>query len=501
MRQKSIMENMAILVRFENGYIDFEEFIKNGTREFRRVWEYLVITDGRYDDSKEDRVLAFNYAHKKGTPFNTEKISEILRQLNHWLEVFIIYKKSESDALGHQMKAEIARHHGEFEEMEEEMDIALEKALSDEETKRFGVESAVHFDRYFYKSASKKQPDQKGEKGIALSQEEKEELEAKKNAELEENLDRGVEALDIYYSIRKLKYFIEKLTLRRGGDKEISPELEADIRSLLAKLPEEKIPLVAIQEQAINYFLAPSRKRYEAFKSMYLEKVDLLKYNKKYLLKSLINAVVVLPNTDEKSRLEFIFLYRLGIDKKILLEDGEIEPIFFENIVYMAEALEKHELIDDAIDVLGNFIRNEKERKMNILMAEVYATVLKDNYIESLKLLDELDKIHGLPYTFILRKYVLRFKCIYEQCTDKQEAYNYLKSRENSYKRMLKRYLKRELITEPAKKNYVNYFHFLCKITNQKNPKPSKKELFDIFINYDGNIQESKWLEKKIAEL
>ena len=146
------------------------------------------------------------------------------------MNLFITEKIVEKKALGHVLKAEIYHEFGHDIFLEESLKEALKKAMPLGEYKRALICSSIKFDQYLLSDEDKTKP------------------------ELQEYLTDGSKDLYNALFIGRFTAIIEKLTLCRMKDRPISHKIKDELVHLFALLPEEPLPLIKIQKQAILIF-------------------------------------------------------------------------------------------------------------------------------------------------------------------------------------------------------------------------------------------------------
>ncbi len=461
-----------MLSRYETGFSDFGDFLASCGDQFKvRFWRHITNCKGKYTDSTADRKQAFPIVYGYDKEYKSHMMWRLATELCNILDEYVGVMELKTTAIGQRMRAKICEREGFLNWTRRINNVALEKALKEAESQQYFMEWSIFFDQH-----------------------------AKRDKQEERKLlEQSEDALDRFYLINKLKSLIENLVICREFEKPIDEGLRKKIELAYSLIPEENIPLVIIQKHAIEYLLDRNMRTYREFKTTYLNHVRGLKSEQEYLLITLINALILMPNPTEETRQEYISLYTFGIENKILGQNGSITGLQFDNIIFIAEAMGEYKLIKQTHDRLAHLIGNKKERKRSTLLSKAYALFGEGKYADALVLLEVLGKARDLPYFFIMRRNILVLKCVYEKFEDKQEAYNVLRHAGSSLRKMAYRFEKDGTINKTKKQCLYNYSNIMCRIANQGNIS-TKEELLATVKGYNELLVETKYVLEKINE-
>ena len=470
MRIPSISDLIKVLDKYENGYSKFEAFLKSCDESLLIYWRRVRSWKDKYTDSKDDRELIFeelNSDKEEDIEYNADKMRRIRLELRKKLQLFIVNQEVETTASGQRTKAEIYQKGDLINQVTAANQTALKLAAEDKELRRHYIEYLVYSDKY------------------ELTQS-------------EEALNKAEEALNKIQLLSSLRLTLVKLNSTRFQRKELSPELKEQIETLLPSVPQEKIPLIEVQLTAMEYFLnSPSLKSYKEFKKIYFKHFKNLKSNRDSLFVYLINALALVPNKDEKTKDDYIFLYQFGIKNNLLSLGGRIPTELFENIIFVAAARGDRELIQLAIKELLPKILLDKERRRCLLLANSYLLFLDRKFDDAIKELATLGRVNDFPYHLVYRRHALKVQCLFES-TPMDEILEALKNEQYNFRAMLNKYGQKgtKQLKNVEEDRFLNLYKLLCMI-----PEGCSMEEINNFIDScNGQILESKWAMKQVLK-
>ncbi len=450
------------LSQFKNGNASFKKHLIYFTEPIKvAFWQYIVDSQGEYTDSETDRIQAYAVIFNK-EPYESHVMQQLSSALSQILYYYIVGK--ECDLSGFSAITMLKLHN----------EYPIISSITNAKNQGFKI--------------AKKQDYPLRAMQEMLTQEDKKAFGLR---------PKSKDVYDIFHTSNKLKTLINDLTICRGREQEISKELEKEINDAFHVYEDTR--LIDVMLNAIVYYQSLEEEDYWNFNDAYFEHFKYLSHFRGFLLISLVNGLIVFPKPYETMNIEYLELYHFGIEQELLVENGEISCLQYNNIIYIAEAQSDYELIRLANEKLLPFIADKKEREDSSLLSKAYILFGEGKYAEALEILKKLEDENNLRTEIKKGIHILRTKCVYEQFRDKQATYVELIKATNSIRKIVNPLEEKGEITKKSKQGLLNYCAMLCRIANQQNPS-TKEELYAVFDNYNGLIVQTRFIISKIEE-
>ncbi len=461
----------------EDDIKDFANYIKpNPTLRkrqmaslFRFLRPYLSNPDELHKLSKEQ---VFQSVWPK-EPFDARKSRDIATELAKEIRNFYMLKELEDRP---DLQAELLTDAYKKRKLDENFLKLAKKSLNtplDEEAAQY-LALSLQNDRLFYHPKAN------------LHQEE----------EYQKFLDDGFHNLELYYTIKRLKYSCEVLVQRAGYGKDVQPNFEEELRKYLHSLPESNIPLIQLFYEAASFLLDPCVEGYANFKNNFIENIEKLHSDKNSLLRYLTNGLSLINFSGGRLR-EYFSLYKLGVEHDLLVESGYISATMFNNVVYVACELEDYDWAEGFIEKHVPFLSYNNKLLANIkLLYTCYLLFGRGNYQEVLR---KLKDVNYDDFTYAFRKYILELKSIYE--LHKHNGYTDIEDISVPFKAYVYRKFKAKHISEESRERNENFIYLLKKIAKYPYERTTKQGLLDTLESLGDHLVEKKWLRRKIEEI
>ena len=303
--------------------------------------------------------------------------------------------------------------------------------------------------------------------------------------------------LDANYAILKLKYFCEKLVRKLFFGESLPSDFDEKLQGLLAYLPNKDIPIIKLFVMSASFLSFPSYESYLHLKTNFFLHLDSLRSEKKELLLYLLNGLTFLDLPKRKGE-EYFALYKPGVENHLFLENGNISPIHFNNIVHVSCQLEEFDWAEQFIEKYTSYL--EGDDTMLTSISTLYNCYLHFGRGEYKQVLNKLKNIRQYEdFVYGLRRYKLELKSIFEQY--KHDGIPDIADRSNSFKAYLRRKNIGKYISTSMRQRNENFITYLQKIAEFPYSKATKEELLSSFHQLNGIVVEGKWLLEKIKGL
>jgi hypothetical protein len=282
-----------------------------------------------------------------------------------------------------------------------------------------------------------------------------------------EHLQQMVNTFDNYYMANKLKYTCQMLNNQSIISESYTISLATEVSAFIHKNDYSHIPAVHFYDNL--YMLLTEGK-----KDLFIITVQLFKNYKdtfgkaelRQILYFLVNFCIrQLKSGDDGDYYfnELFTLYQEGVDTGLLLEQGQINPWDYKNIIKIGLKLKRFtETESFIIDYNDKLKEQYKEDALHYNLAELY--YYKQQHQEALEHLIEVD-FSDIYYILGTKKLLL--KIYYE--TDEYDA---MESLLISFQTYLKR---NKLISKNVRDTYLNFTKCLYKIIKNINEDLSKE--------------------------
>ena len=302
------------------------------------------------------------------------------------------------------------------------------------------------------------------------------------------NLDRLNESLDVVYLARKLKQSSLQLAHQAVYNIEYDTSLLKVLLDYLEDSPYLEYPLVALY---FYYYKAASQPEKERF--FYKFKAGIIEHGAQFPQKELrelylfaINYCIRKFNTGNEEYLREVFeLYRIALERDILLEQNQLSRFAFKNIVGIALRLNEfawtEQFIEQFAEKLG---RRFQENYVHFCLSKL-------RYTEG-KFKEAMLRLQQVEYDDIflnLDAKVMLLKMYYDL-----EEYEALDSLLTS----IKRFLQRQKLIGYHQENYLNIIRFTRKILELNPYDKTAQATLRTEIKNTKALAERDWLLQKI---
>ncbi len=305
------------------------------------------------------------------------------------------------------------------------------------------------------------------------------------------NLDESIASLDKFYLFNKLKYACTRLNNRNvlGGD--FQDILLEGLLQQLDSSPYGADPAILIYLRIYQMLTRKDEtEHYHILRKMLSESALLFAVEEaRHLYAFAMNYCIGGINKGDGFFLREIFdLYKEALARKILLENGNLSPWDFKNIVVVGLRLSEFAWVEEFIfSYKDNIVLEKRENAFTYNLAKLH--FYKKQYSEVLQLLQKLeyeDVFYNLDAKVMLLK-------IYFESRETEA----LDSLIDSFRSFLRR---NKLISDSHRTNYLNLLLFVKKLSRLR--YGDKKRLKQIQMKFEETKQvaDRDWLREKMAE-
>jgi hypothetical protein len=298
-----------------------------------------------------------------------------------------------------------------------------------------------------------------------------------------QSIQAASDFLDRYYLSRKLRFLCVMLDRRHFLGVESRMELYAGVMQFLEGHAYLSEPAIAVYHaMVLAQTEAEPRLHFDRFLRWWRESVTVFTpYDQKTQLGLAVNFCIQQIRKGDKSYAEPLAdLYREGLERRLLLEEGRISPWTFKNIVKLNLGLRRYDWVESFVLAYSSALHeDEREDAMHFNLAELYYH--QGNF--------EQAQLHLVRVEFAQWRYGLGAKTLLAKIyceTREQEALDTLLSSFGAYLQRNQR------IPKDVKMPYLNFVRILQKITVL--PASRRGGLLDK-IRATGSLTERSWLE------
>lgn len=286
-----------------------------------------------------------------------------------------------------------------------------------------------------------------------------------------------------------------KVIERVIGEKHDNHFLDA-ILNLAHGIADDEEPSLKIYFYLVRSNQARQLEDYTSAKRLFIKHIqDLNNLDRFAILLHLINFAVTQSYSSEKYWLrEILDLYILGLEQKILIQNNNISPAAFTNIVINGIKLKEYDWLDYFIQHYKPYLDSDHREQIEVLcQASIFFA--KEDFSNVTRLLTS----HSFPKPiYKIRAKSVLLKTIYEELSLDDSQLNLFEAQSKSFERFLRRASK---LTE--RESYINFVQILRKIAKarQKNLSLDK---FLTKIKYQElqhmNIANKSWVLAKVED-
>ena len=294
--------------------------------------------------------------------------------------------------------------------------------------------------------------------------------------------------LDIYYVIEKLRQMCIAANDNNVFGTKSTCYHEMEVLQLASSVPFDKNEFVQAYSCVYHMLTSKTEEPYFQLKRI-IEKhgYEMDDTNLAEIFTYARNFCIGQVNTGKHAFFEELFdLYEQGLQKRILLPNGEINERNFKNIVTTALRTKKAEWAHD-------FIEQYHHSLNKTVRANAYGYNLANYYFYTKqydKALLNLQKVQLSDLFYGLDARSLMIKCYYE--LDEREAFI------NAYFSFRMFVQRRKNVSEQHRKNYLNFLRLTKKLINLR---PRDKKAMDALIkevSASKALADKNWLEEKL---
>jgi hypothetical protein len=307
------------------------------------------------------------------------------------------------------------------------------------------------------------------------------------------NVEEINKYLDLFYISEKLKFYLPTLSQKRVAKYEYKIELIEQLLQYLETKDFTQNPRIALYHKACYLYLDPeNEKHYYELRTLlqkYAMYVPPQEANDDLYVSAENYCVKKLNEGNSQFLAELFSLYKEKVERDIVIDNEEISPWVFRNIVTVALRLGEYEWIEDFIfQYKEKLTENYRENAFTFSLAQLY--FYRKEFDKVIELLREVEYE---DFTYNLNSKVMLLFTYYEM--DEIEP---LYSLFESFRVYLNRH---KAIPEQRKNNYKNLIKYTKKLTkvmpgDKKAIEKLKKE-----VQETPKIASKGWLKQKIAEL
>ena len=306
------------------------------------------------------------------------------------------------------------------------------------------------------------------------------------------NIEEIGKQLDYFYIAEKLKYYCSILSRKNFLTHEFKFNLIEELLQFVKSNALDDVPPVKVYNQILLTFLHPEEtKHYHKLKT-------LLKTSESYFCKEEASniygyaqnyCVQKINKGNQEFLQEYFNLYKELFKKKIIIENGELNPWHFKNVILIGLRLGEYQWAENFIEEYQHFLPEQfRKNAVTYNLAQLY--FYQKDYS---KVIEQLRDVEYDDLAYNLNSKMILIAIYYE--TDELDP---LYSLFDSFRTYLNRHKE---ISSDRKSQYLKFISFTRKIANL-NPNDQhavnkiKKELVE-----EKAVANKKWLLEKVEEL
>lgn len=311
------------------------------------------------------------------------------------------------------------------------------------------------------------------------------------------NLQQLSDMLDIQYIAAKLKQSC--LLLAHQTMYKIS--YDTGLLQALLQYVDEHEELLEEPAIALYYFyyqavtLEEGEAYFKRFKKLLLQEVNAFPEDEmrdlyQFAINFCIRKVNLQAEGFEQYFEEMLDLYKAGLEYSFLLQDGQLSPFAFKNIVSTALWLQQFEWTADFIQKYQNYL-NPSIRETYVNFAYSKLRFEQKNYDEALLLLQKVE--YSSDIFLNLNAKVMLLKIYYEL-----DEYDVLESFLNSFKTYVNRKKKSGDLRSYHQENFLNIIRFTIKLLTYNRFSKKEKKKLKVEIEDTKVLTERSWLLEQL---
>ncbi|MCB0639800.1 MAG: hypothetical protein KDC54_24420 [Lewinella sp.] len=303
------------------------------------------------------------------------------------------------------------------------------------------------------------------------------------------NLEELAEELTIFYLADILRYSCTVLTARSMSPEDYRLELLDEVLRYVERSPVREVPAVAIYHKAYQALTRPDdRAAFAAFQQAiedYWTQFPPAEAKDLFLLA--INYCIQRLNRGERAFIRQAFeLYRKGLDREVLLDEGVLSKFTYNNILMLAIALEEWDWADQFLETFRDQLP-AKERDNIYRYNRAVFYFRQPNYEQAMTLLRQVS-FHDTLYNLNARSMLLR---IYYELGEHDALEALLES--------FRAFLHRHQELGYHKENYRNLLSFVRQLLYLAPGDATARQALRQEIEATSALAEKAWLLSQLA--
>jgi len=313
----------------------------------------------------------------------------------------------------------------------------------------------------------------------------------KKRTSFLEDFRQADHHLDCYYYLNKLKNYCGEYQIKQAFSTEESISIPADLFAHLEKEQLLEIPSIQAYFFVLQMFKRPEEEQYYyQLKDLLLAVTTFSNSDLYDLFTYLLNYCVRKINAGNQDFFYQLFdLYKIALDKKILLDKDRIDFQHYKNIIAISLKVKEYDWAEYFIQNYTEFlIEDKRENARNFNLANLYFSQQKyDKVIEQLSTVQYKNHFYALGCKTILLKTYFELK-----------EYQALDSLIDSFRIYIRR---NKRISKEVQQQYLNLLRFTKKLAGIL---PRDKQGIEKINNQIQNCKAlagKNWVLEKVNEL
>ncbi len=314
-------------------------------------------------------------------------------------------------------------------------------------------------------------------------------------------LHKANQMLDVFYTLTKAHFLLEqqeRIRISRGN-----MAIPGDNKMVLNFAKKTDVPALQIYDELLTVPTPISFPSFLKIKALVFDAFDTFgEREQRVFFMSLLNMAARLRLQGQGKVLEEIFeLYQLGLEKKLLLQDGKMTARTYNNIVTVANLLEKRPFVGHFITAFTASLEAKIQPDAHC-WAKAHTAYHCGNFEEAIDLINE----HSRKHPFSSHLYNLQSRMILLQANfdlfRKDDTYyeSFL-----HYCLALEKFIRRDKVfSDSRKRAYLNFIKITQKLgglIESNNITTTTLQSIKSMLKKEGNIQARRWLLHKIGEL
>lgn len=307
-----------------------------------------------------------------------------------------------------------------------------------------------------------------------------------------DNIGRGDYHLDCFYLINKLRHYSELLMWKNERAVDLELNLPPGFLNYIKNSIYFNVPAIAIQYRMVRAFLEPEEEDH-----FYQLKKLLATHNSLFNKEELRNMYLTAQNycafQGNLGKLKFykeLFeLYKILIEKGILLSKGKLAPGNYKNIITIGLKVGESEWVENFIKVYTDALpRESQDNDRNYNLAKVYF-----HQKDYGKVIEQLREVEYKSLGYAIGGRLMLLETYYEL---REETA--LDSLIDSFRIFLRR---NQTISRDVRQQYLNVLRFVKKLATTARYNKSSLQRIRKQIEECKVLAAKKWLLEKVKEL